>query len=96
MASSTRSARNSRTSSTSRSNRGTRETSRQESNTVADPSNVENRTHRITNYTFNYHRNRTARKAGSTGFSIDSSGGSVNMTLQEARSLYNFLNSVLN
>ena len=52
----------------------------------------------ITNYTFDYRRDRVSRRAGSSYFQIEgtNSGESVTMTLQEAQSLYRFLHNALN
>lgn len=59
---------------------------------------VYNTTRKITNYTFMYQRDRVSRQAGSSGLAIaDNSGGeTIMMTLQEAKSLYNFLHNALN
>lgn len=50
----------------------------------------------ITRYTFEYQRDRVSRRAGSSYFRVEGeSGEGVEMTLQEAQSLYNFLGKAL-
>lgn len=51
----------------------------------------------ITRYTFEYQRDRVSRRAGSSYFRVQGEGDEgLEMTLQEAQSLYNFLGSALN
>lgn len=51
----------------------------------------------ITRYSFEYQRDRVSRKAGSSYFRVaGENGNGVEMTLQEAQSLYNFLGKMLN
>lgn len=51
----------------------------------------------ITNYTFDYRRDRVSRRAGSSYFQIEgrNSGDTLTMSLQEAQSLYRFLQGAL-
>ena len=59
---------------------------------------IYNTTRKLTNYTFMYQRDRVSRTAGSSGLAIaaNSNGETMMMTLQEAKSLYNFLHNALN
>lgn len=91
--------------STTSSNRTTRNTSsRTRKAVVATPverdssERVVRRTRSLTNYKFEYARDRVSRTAGSSYLRINSSDGDtqLEMSLQEARSLYNFLNSAIN
>lgn len=86
-----------------RSNRSTSSSSRRNarntaSTTTSTGEKVYNRTRKITNYTFMYQRDRVSRQAGSSGFAIASNAddSTLMMTLQEAKSLYNFLHNALN
>jgi hypothetical protein len=51
----------------------------------------------ITRYTFEYQRDRVSRRAGSSYFRVEgtTSDEGLEMTLQEAQSLYNFLGKAL-
>ncbi len=76
-----------------RSTRNTRSTA-----TASTTGNVRRSAKRsITNYTFTYQRDRVSRRAGSSYLNIAprGDGSPVTMTLQEARSLYNFLEAAL-
>ena len=77
----------------SRSTRSTRSTAT--ASTVGDGRRSAKRS--ITNYTFTYQRDRVSRRAGSSYLNIAprGTGTTVTMTLQEARSLYNFLEAAL-
>lgn len=53
----------------------------------------------IKNYTFEYQRDQVSRQAGSSYFRLESNasnGEVIEMSLQEAKSLYNFLDNALN
>jgi hypothetical protein len=50
----------------------------------------------ISRYSFEYQRDRVSRQAGASYFRVNGEDGeSLDMSLQEAQSLYNFLGSVL-
>jgi hypothetical protein len=53
---------------------------------------------RIKHYTFRYNLDRVSRKAGSSNLTIASNGdeGALTLSIQEARSLYNFLDRHFN
>jgi len=54
-------------------------------------------THKTQNYRFEYQRDRLSRRAGSSYFNVATADGTeLNMSLSEARSLYNFLDKALN
>ena len=79
-----------------RSNSSTRNTSRTSSRTqIVEREETPVRSRRnITYYTFDYQRDRVSRRAGSSYFQIAGRNGvdqKVTMTLQEAQSLYRFL-----
>jgi hypothetical protein len=54
------------------------------------------RSRRLRYYTFQYFRDDKAHEAGSNSFQIVGEDASVRLTLQEARSLYNFLDGQFN
>lgn len=96
------------TTSSSRRSTSTRKTASNNTGSVSTPAprppraprteKVYNTTRKLTNYTFMYQRDRVSRQAGSSGLAIaaNSGGETMMMTLQEARSLYNFLHNALN
>ena len=53
--------------------------------------------HDISRYTFEYQRDRVSRKAGASYFRVEGLTGDegLEMSLQEAQSLYNFLGKAL-
>ena len=74
--------------------------SRNATPTVTTPGSTEKvvrTTHKTQNYRFEYQRDRLSRRAGSSYFNVATADGTeFNMSLSEARSLYNFLNKALN
>ena len=61
------------------------------------PANTVRSSRRLKHYTFRFSRNDTAHAAGLNGVWIEAKDGdtSFNLSLQEARSLYNFLSETL-
>ena len=61
------------------------------------PTGVVMETRSISNYNFEYRRDRVSRRAGSSYFNlVEKNGATINMSLAEAKSLYNFLDKALN
>ena len=61
------------------------------------PANTVRSSRRLRHYKFSYSRNDTAHTAGTNGVWIETRDGdtSLSLSLQEARSLYNFLSETL-
>ena len=64
----------------------------------ATPNRVVHIKHDIQNYSFEYLRDRVSRQRGASYFRVEGNGNGedIEMTLQEAQSLYNFLGKALN
>jgi hypothetical protein len=77
-----------------------RDTTRRAStpSTDASPNRRARDVSRIKHYTFRYNLDRVSRKAGSSNLTIASNGneGALTLSIQEARSLYNFLDRHFN
>lgn len=67
-------------------------------NSTATPEEMVHAARSIKNYTFEYQRDRISHRAGSCYFRLETNSGDgqpIEMSLQEAQSLYNFLGNAL-